>query len=238
MVLKAEGVSKNFIRETENSNIFEALEKTDFELKPGELTVLVGLSGSGKTTLMNILAGLLSPDEGKVMLDGTDLYDMEDKALSVFRNRHFGIIPQGQTAISTLTVLENVILPATIYKNAGGSRNSADNKTESKADLVGKAETLLGKMGILYLKNVFPKELSGGELRRVSIARALINEPEIIFADEPTSDLDEKNTELVFDILKGIAGEGKAVLAVTHEHDAGRFADRIYRMDEGVLKEE
>jgi len=223
MILKAEGISKRFIRETDNSNIFYAVQKTDFELSESALTVLEGRSGSGKTTLLNMLAGLLSPTEGSIMLDDTDIYSMDDKTLSLFRNKHFGIIPQGQTAVSTLTVLENVILPATIYRN--------------EMDLSSKAEEMLTRMGIGHLKNVFPKELSGGELRRVSIARALIMEPEIIFADEPTSDLDDENTDMVFGILKEIAQSGKAVLAVTHERDAGKYADRMFRMKNGVLEE-
>ncbi len=223
MILRAEGISKQFNRETENTNIFHAVRKTDFELTAGQLTVLEGRSGSGKTTFLNILAGLLSPTEGKVLLDGTDLYSMNDRTLSLYRNRHFGIIPQGQTAVPTLTVLENVVLPATIYRN--------------RFDLSARAEQLLERMDIGHLRHIFPRELSGGELRRVSIARALIMEPEIVFADEPTSDLDDENTELVFQILKEIAESGKAVLAVTHERDAGRFADRMFRMKEGALKE-
>ena len=222
MILKAEGISKSFIRETDTTNMFFAVQKTDFELSESALTVLEGRSGSGKTTLLNMLAGLLSPTEGRIMLDDTDIYSMDDKTLSLFRNKHFGIIPQGQTAVSTLTVLENVILPATIYKN--------------EMDLSAKAEETLMRMGIGHLKNVFPKELSGGELRRVSIARALIMEPEIIFADEPTSDLDDENTDMVFGILKEIAQSGKAVLAVTHERDAGQYADRMFRMKNGVLE--
>ncbi|MCR5090552.1 MAG: ABC transporter ATP-binding protein [Oscillospiraceae bacterium] len=223
MLLKAEGISKQYLRENGNSNIFFSVRETDFELPASALTVLEGRSGSGKTTLLNMLAGLLSPSKGRVTLDGTDLYGMNDRELSLFRNRHFGIIPQGQTAISTLTVLENVILPASLSGNTPG--------------LSSRAARLLERMGIGHLKNVFPRELSGGELRRVSIARALINEPEVIFADEPTSDLDDENTALVFRILRELAGDGKAVLAVTHERDAGKYADRMFQMRSGRLGE-
>ncbi len=223
MLLKAEGVSKQYLRESGGTNIFYAVRKTDFELPTAAFTVLEGRSGSGKTTLLNMLAGLLSPTEGRITLDGTELYGMGDRELSLFRNRHFGIIPQGQTAVSTLTVLENVILPASIC------RGTPDQSV--------RAGQLLERMGIGHLKNVFPKELSGGELRRVSIARSLIMDPEIIFADEPTSDLDDENTELVFHILKELAGEGKAVLAVTHERDAGKYADRMFRMKDGLPEE-
>jgi len=223
MILKAEGINRQFIRETENTNIFYAVKKTDFRLEPGVMTVLEGHSGSGKTTFLNMLAGLLRPSEGRVVLDDTDIYNMNDKELSMFRNKYFGIIPQGQTAVSTLTVLENVMLPATIYKNSINAEK--------------KAEELLERMGMIHLKNVFPKELSGGELRRVSIARALILDPGVIFADEPTSDLDDRNTDLVFNILKQISREGKAVIVVTHERNAERYADRMLRMTDGCLEE-
>ncbi len=223
MVLKAEQISKKFSRISGNTNIFYAVQKTDFVLPGGELTILEGSSGSGKTTLLNMMAGLLVPSEGKVTLDEIDIYSMDDKLLSKFRNDRYGIIPQGQTAVSTLTVLENVMLPGSIYGQDKG--------------LMKKAEQLLERMGILNLKSVFPNELSGGEMRRMSIARALIRDPEVIFADEPTSDLDDGNTELVFDILRAIAGEGKAVMVVTHERNADKHADRMYRMNGGYLKE-
>ncbi len=223
MLLKAEGISKQFIRVSDKANVLNAVSRTDFELIPGALTVLEGQSGSGKTTLLNMLAGLLSPSEGKIFLDKTNIYSLDDKNLSRLRNRHFGIIPQGQTAVSTLTVLENVILPGTIYG--------------SKSDVPEHADKLLEMMGISHLRRVFPKELSGGELRRVSIARALIMDPDILFADEPTSDLDGENTKLIFKILKGEAQRGKAVLVVTHEKDAEIYADRMFRMEHGDLRE-
>ncbi len=223
MILKAEKVTRQFNRVSGSSNIFFAVHETDFELPGGLLTVLEGRSGSGKTTFLSMLSGLLRPSSGNIYLDGADIYAQTDKELSRFRNDNFGIVPQGQTAIATLTVMENVMLPGTIYGLDEGLRE--------------KAEKLLDRMGILDLADVLPKELSGGEIRRMAIARALIRDPKVIFADEPTSDLDDANTDIVFDILKSIAADGKAVLVVTHERNADKYADRMYRMDAGVLME-
>ncbi len=219
MVLRGEKIEKSFSR---SGREFLAVEETDFSLQGGGLCVLQGRSGSGKTTLLNMLSGILAPTRGKVFFDDTDLYVMNDKDLSRFRGEHFGIIPQGQSAIPTLTVLENVVLPGTIYSHSP--------ETEKKA------KELLETMQIADLEAVMPRELSGGELRRMAIARAMIRDPEVIFADEPTSDLDDKNTEIVFNILKKIAESGKAVLVVSHEKCASSFADVMYRMNSGSLE--
>ena len=221
MELKAEGVSHRFFRETKNSNFFYAVKKTDFELKAGTLTEITGRSGSGKTTFPNILSGLLKPTEGKVLLDGRDIYSLDDTRCSILRNRSFGVIPQGQTAVSSLSVLENVLLPWRLYEKSAAPEE--------------RAEELLQRVGISELRDARPKELSGGELRRLSIARALIIDPDIIFADEPTGDLDDENTIEVLKLLKRSAEEGKAVLLVTHENEAEKYADRIYRMNNGEL---
>ncbi len=219
MLLRGEKIEKSFSR---SGREFKAVEQTDFSLSGGSLCVLQGRSGSGKTTLMNMLSSILEPSSGKVFFNDTDLYQMNDKELSRFRGEHFGIIPQGQSAISTLTVLENVVLPGTIYEKDPGIEE--------------KARELLEKMQIADLENVLPGELSGGEMRRMAIARAMIRDPEVIFADAPTSDLDDKNTETVLGILKKIAESGKAVLVVSHEKCASSFADVMYRMNSGVLE--
>ena len=149
MILKAEKVTRQFNRISGNSNVFYAVHETDFELPGGLLTVLEGRSGSGKTTFLNMLSGLLRPSSGNIYLDGTDIYSQTDKELSRFRNDNYGIVPQGQSAIATLTVMENVMLPGTIYGQDEGLHE--------------KAEKLLDRMGILELADVLPKELSGGE---------------------------------------------------------------------------
>ena len=224
MSLTAESLTKEFIRETKNTNRFTAVDNVSLTLDSGELTVLMGRSGSGKTTLLNMLSGLLEPSSGRVSYDGRSLYEMSDKQLSRLRNKHFGIIPQGQTAIHSLSVMENIMLPFALYGEGG-------------AEDEGYARELMERLDILQLEGAKPAELSGGELRRMAIARAVIRKPPVIFADEPTGDLDDENTIAVFDFLKALAGEGAAVLVVTHENDAKPYADKLLTMSSGRLNE-
>lgn len=223
MKLKAEKIGRMYFRSARNTNFFYAIESLDFELKEGCITAVTGRSGSGKTTFINMLCGLLTPSNGRVLLDETDIYALSDKQRSIVRNRHFGIIPQGQTGLQSLTVLENVMLPAAIYGKAEGKKE--------------KAKTLIEKLGISDLREVYSNELSGGELRRMSVARALINEPEIIIADEPTGDLDADTTVLVMEMLKECAEKGASVLLVTHDKDVLPYSDIVFTMEKGVLKE-
>ena len=222
-MLRTEGVSRNFFRRRGESNYFTAVQPVDFELVPGALTEVTGRSGSGKSTFLNLLAGLLAPTSGKVWLDDVDLYSLPDGKLSRLRNRRFGVIPQGQTALRSLTVLENVLLPCALF---GG---------ELPAD---EARALLEQVGIADLADVKCGELSGGEMRRMAIARALIRRPDVLLADEPTGDLDDANTAGVLELLRGAARQGAAVLLVTHEAEARKYADVVYRMDAGRLTAE
>lgn len=224
MILRAEGISKKYPRKMKQENFFYAVNQMDFTLEPGKVTEIVGRNGSGKTTFLNMMAGLLSPSEGKVFLGDADIYSLNDKELSKVRNRNIGVIPQGQTGLASLTVLENVKLPYALYHK--------DRACDAYALEV------LEKVGISELAEVYPNELSGGELRRLAIARALIMKPSIVLADEPTGDLDDENTEVVLALLRRIADEGTAVLLVTHEAEAAKYADEIYRMNAGDLRKE
>lgn len=221
MELKAQGIARRYFRQGKGKNFFYAVQKTDLVLSTGTLTEVTGRSGSGKSTLLNMLAGLLEPSEGAVLLDDADLYAMDDGARSELRNRHIGVVPQGQTGLHSLTVLENIKLPTLMY----GKEPCSDDR----------AEELLDRVGILPLRDVYPNELSGGEMRRLAIARALAADPAVILADEPTGDLDDENTQLVLSLLRGCADDGKAVLLVTHETEAAAYADSVYRMSGGVL---
>lgn len=221
MILKAEGIQKEFARVRGDSNVFCAVQPLDFALTPGKLIEITGRSGSGKSTLLNMLAGLLQPTAGRVLLGDTDLYALPDDKLSALRSAHIGVVPQGQTALHSLTVLENVLLPAQL---AGGRPDPAD-----------RARELLHKVDIAALENEKPAALSGGELRRMAIARALINRPKVLLADEPTGDLDDENTAAVLRLLQDCARDGAAVLLVTHEAEAAKYADEIWRMDAGML---
>ena len=222
MNLRAENISKKYYRPTKNASHLEAVKPLGFILEEGKVTEITGRSGSGKSTLLYMLAGLLKPDSGKVLLDDQDLYSLTDDQLSRLRNQKFGVIPQGQTGLFALTVLENVLAPVAIY---GDTKNYEEN-----------AKKLLSMVGIENLGDSKMSELSGGEMRRMAIARALILDPEIIFADEPTDDLDDENTKAVLALLQKIARGGKSVLLVTHESMAEQYADIIYRMDAGRLE--
>lgn len=223
MKLKSKGITRSFFRKGRNTNFFYALQKTDFELQEGAVTEIVGRSGSGKTTFANILSGLLVPTEGSLYLDGVELYALKDERRSILRNRHIGMVPQGQTGLQSLNVLENVLAPAMMYGDMKGREALARQYLE--------------EMEISDLCDVYSNELSGGELRRMSIARALINSPEIIIADEPTGDLDDDTTALVLRLFRRLAEKGCSVLIVTHEQEAIHYADNIYRMEKGVLSE-
>ena len=222
MKLRAEQVSRQFFRTTKQSNVFLAVKETSLTLEPGQLVAITGRSGSGKSTLLNMMAGLLEPTAGKVWLDEIDLYALDDKERSKLRNHSFGIIPQGQTGLSSLTVLENVKLPFLLY---------GEEAPEERA------RALLEEVGIGSLANAYPNELSGGEMRRLAIARALIREPGLVLADEPTGDLDDENTKTVLTLLRQAADRGAAVLLVTHEGEALPYADRVCRMNDGILAE-
>lgn len=222
MVVQAEGISRSFFRNGTGSNYFMAVKETDFSLEEGILTEIMGRSGSGKTTFASMLAGILLPSTGRVLFGEKDLYALSDGERSAFRNRNIGIIPQGQTGLKSLTVLENVLLPASMYGSGEEKKN--------------RAMELLARMGIDDLCEVYANELSGGELRRMAIARALINGPRLVIADEPTGDLDDDSTRKVMEVLRACADGGAAVLMITHEKDAAEYADSIWEMKGGVLR--
>ena len=223
MELIAKGVSRRYFRQGKGKNFFYAVQGADLTLTAGTLTEITGRSGSGKSTLLNMLAGLLEPTEGHVLLDDADLYALEDRERSKLRNTAIGVIPQGQTGLHSLTMLENVKLPSMMYEK------------EPCSDAW--AEGLLARVGIAHLRDVYPNELSGGEMRRLAIARALVMKPGILLADEPTGDLDDENTREVLSLLRRCADDGAAVLLVTHETEAAAYADTIYKMSDGILLE-
>ena len=221
-MLVAQGVTKKFFRKgREEAQWFDAVSGADVSLAPGEFVVLMGRSGGGKSTLLNMLAGLLAPNEGCVQLNGQDLYALSDDELSRLRNEHIGVVPQGQTPLYSLTVVQNVTLPYLMYR--------ADDGVEARA------LELLDSLGIRHLADSYPSELSGGEMRRMAIARALVCNPAVVLADEPTSDLDDENTRIVLRKLRDVADAGAAVLVATHDQAAIPFADRTLRIDGGKM---
>ena len=222
MIIEATGLTKEFARARGGKRLFTAVHPLDIGLEERQLTVVSGHSGSGKSTLANMLAGILTPTAGHVRLDGTDLYLLRDEELSRLRNERIGLVPQGHTALRALTVLDNVLLPSVLY-----------SKNEAPAD---RARELLAAVGLGDLADAAPTELSGGELRRMAIARALLMDPAIVIADEPTAGLDSANATTVLTLLRDAADRGTAVLVVSHEAEAQRFADHSYVMEDGHLR--
>lgn len=221
MELRAEKISQDFLRYSAKDGYFIAVQETDFHLAAGTLTVVTGRSGSGKSTLLHILGGLMKPVTGRVLVDGVDLYAMGEDARTRLRSRRIGIVPQRLMSLAALSVRENILLPALL--------------TGTQEQAAARAGALMERLGIRKLGAVTPSELSGGELRRVTIARALVMQPGILLADEPTGDLDEENTRSVLSLLRETADAGTAVLLVTHEREAAKYADTCYTMTEGTL---
>lgn len=266
-------LTRQFVR---RGTPFDAVSHVNLTVDAGEFIAIVGRSGNGKSTLINMVAGLIRPTSGTVSVAGRNVADLGDKALSVLRNRTIGFVTQSQTLLGNLTVLDNVILPATMFpeplpfaQNAEATdavaqaaatndeaaadsaadlfmpdviapitdrENTPSNTAASRPDLFAtRARTLLTQLGVADLADSYPRELSGGEMRRVSIARALMNQPSLLIADEPTGDLDQESTDIVMRLLRDQANNGTAILMVTHDPDALEYADRVYRMDAGVL---
>jgi len=226
MKLEAAGIEKWYFRGRGDSNRFFAVKNTDLVLAPGTVTVLTGRSGSGKTTLLHMMAGLLTPDSGTICVDGNNLYEMSDRELSRFRNEHMGVIPQSAELLPVLTVMENILLPQGLFM---------DRTDAAMKDVRKKAEELLDRMGILQLTDVKARELSGGELRRAAAARALCASPALVFADEPTSDLDDENMRIVLGLLRKAADGGASVLIVSHDPEAKEYADQSLDMKQGEI---
>lgn len=219
-ILEVKNISKKFIR---GDRGFYALEDVSFSVDKSELVYIKGKSGSGKSTLLNLIAGLLRPDSGSVNFNGVDISTYSDEKISEYRNVSIGYVPQSLGTLPNLTIAENVELPFHIYKKQDSARE--------------RALMLLDKMHILELKDEFPRSLSGGELNRVLLARALMNEPKLIITDELTSDLDSATTKDIMKILYDIHESGTTLIMVTHDDDIIRDKDRVIHMEAGKLTE-
>lgn len=218
MILKAQSIIKEYTR---GSRPFRAVDDVSLEIEEGEFISIVGRSGSGKSTLLNILAGLLTPTAGTVSFDGKNYADLDDKERSFLRNTKLGYSMQGQSVLPNLTVLQNVLLPFTFFRKDSGSDQ--------------KARELLEQAGLLPLIDQYPASLSGGEMRRVSIVRALLASPKLLIADEPTGDLDEATTKEIMELFQSAAKKGTAVLMVTHDISTTHYAERFFTMKNGKL---
>jgi hypothetical protein len=218
MLLKASNLSKVFKRKGVQ---FSAVEGVSISLNEDSFTFILGRSGSGKTTLLNLLSGLLKPTSGDIFFEDKNVLSLNDKYGSFYRNAEIGFVPQVLGSLPNLTVLDNVRLPFYMFKREGGDG--------------GRALNLLEMMGILHLKDEFPSSLSGGEEKRMLIARSLINAPKLLIADEPTSNLDVKTTQEVMESIRRVYKQGVACLIVTHDESIIEKGSDVYKMENGKL---
>lgn len=204
-------------------SIVRAVDNVDLEVPRGQMVSIVGHSGSGKTTLLSLIGGLTRPSSGRVLIDGTNIWTMNDRELSRLRNRKIGFSFQFASLMPTLTALDNVKLPATF------SRETALDHQ--------RAVDLLNMVGLQDRLMSYPGQLSGGEQRRVALARTLMNEPELILADEPTGDLDEDTEADILEIFRKISSKGVTIIIVTHSRAVASQASRMLKMHRGHLSE-
>ena len=218
MLLQTRQLSRTFTR---NGSDFFAVRNVDFSIDTFDFVFIVGRSGSGKTTLLNLISGILEPTSGSVLFGDKDITLMNDIEKSYYRNESIGFVPQSLGALPNLSVLDNVRVPFFLFRRDG--------------DTEGRALSLLEVMKIAHLKNEMPKNLSGGELKRMLIARALMNDPKLLIADEPTANLDAETAVGVMQAIKDINKLGTAVLIVTHDSNILDPSCTTYRMDLGTL---
>ena len=220
MLIKAKGLSKIY---GSGENQVVALDKADLTIAPGDFISIIGPSGSGKSTLLHLLSGLDHPTSGSLTYDGQEIYTLSDKELSAFRRRQMGFIFQQFNLLPVLTARENILMPLLLDK-----KQPDEGYLNQLAELLGLRERL----------DHLPHELSGGQQQRVAIARALIARPEVIFADEPTGNLDSKSGGEVMELLKGIRKRmGKTLVIITHDNRIAAAADRQLTIMDGVLSE-
>lgn len=206
-------------------NIVKAVDGISLEVENGKFTAIIGTSGSGKSTLLHCLAGLDKPTSGEVILGNKNIYSLNDDELSRIRRQEFGFIFQSFNLIPVLNVYDNIILPIQL-----------DSKKEDKEYIM----NIIKKVGLEDQLKKFPNELSGGQQQRVAIARALSNKPAVIFADEPTGNLDSKTTEEVMSLLRSTVSElNQTLLMITHDENIAKEADRIITISDGkIIKDE
>ncbi len=224
MLLNVKNVRKQYQRD----KVFVAVDNVSFSLAHQDFACIMGRSGSGKTTLLNMIAGIITPTQGRVIIDNTDISVLADKQVSQFRNQTIGYVPQGNSLLTSLNAIENICLPYIFYNK--GNQNLTD-----KDNLLERAEQLMQQVGISYLSQLYPKQMSGGEMRRVAIVRSLICAPKLLLADEPTNDLDQESAEQIMQLLATINLEGTAILMVTHDLDVANYAKHQYKMEAGKL---
>lgn len=224
MLLKVCNLSKQYKR---NNQYFNAVDYINFSMNDTEMVSLFGQSGSGKSTLLNMIVGILQPTSGTILLDGEDIIEKSRNELAWLRNKKIGYVMQGQNLLSNFTILDNVCMPCYLSRE---KENEIKRKNYKE-----KAIQLLLEVGLEGVEEAYPNELSGGELRRVSIARALIQEPKLLIADEPTSNLDSENALRIIKVFQKIKEKKVAVLISTHDSNFLTYSDQSYNIKQGKL---
>ena len=217
MLLKVDHLTKNYVR---GGVEFAAVDDVSFELKEGEFVSVIGHSGCGKSTLFSVIAGLVSPTSGSVIFDGVDYLSLPSKAKAEYRNTKMGYILQGQNLLQNFNVIENICMPLSLGKH---------QIDQSVVDEV------LDTFGLTEMAKEYPVNLSGGEQRRISIARTLVHSPKLIIADEPTSNLDPTNSQIIIDAFRKFCQKGATVLMSSHNIALADTADRQFKMANGKL---
>jgi putative ABC transport system ATP-binding protein len=218
-VINLDKIVKNYYI---GSIVVEALRSVDIDIKTNEYVAIMGPSGSGKSTLMNLVGALDTPTSGSYVLNGTDVSKMDDDRLAEIRNQEIGFIFQTFNLLPRYTALENVMLPL-VYAGIG------------KSERIEMATKTLAEVGLADRMDHKPNELSGGQRQRVAVARALVNNPSIILADEPTGNLDSKTSIDIMKLFGHIHNKGNTIILVTHEEDIARYAHRIIRLIDGMI---
>ena len=217
-ILEAQAITKTYTIDTRQISV---LDKISFAVDSGEFVVIKGSSGSGKTTLLSLMSGLDNPSAGRILMEDIDITDMTEDDLAPLRNETIGFVFQSFHLVPSLTALENIMFPAEL---------KGDAEAETKA------MTLLKRVGLENRATNFPHQLSGGEKQRVAICRALINSPKIIFADEPTGNLDSKNSQGILEVLLELHKESQTTLVlITHSAEVAALADRVITLEDGRI---
>ena len=218
-ILKVENLTKSYGK---GEAKVDAIKNINLSINKGEFVAIVGPSGSGKSTLLHLLGGVDKPTSGKVYINDVDIYNLKEKDLSIFRRRNVGLIYQFYNLIPVLSVKENILLPAEL-----------DNRKIDKEYL----EDLLKTLDLKERENHLPSELSGGQQQRTSIGRALINRPSIVLADEPTGNLDSKNSKEIVELLKvSVKKYNQTLIMITHDTNIALQADRVITIEDGIIK--
>jgi ABC-type lipoprotein export system ATPase subunit len=220
-VIELESVTKKYF--LDEDTMVCPVRDVSLTIEKGDLALIIGRSGSGKTTLLSIAGGLIRPTSGKVFIEGVDIWGLQEPELSTFRARKLGFVFQSPSLLPSLSVLENVVLP------------SRFTRASPPGDVRSFGRNLLEMVGLGARAGSYPHQLSSGEHKRAVIARALINQPDILLADEPTGDLDRGTAQDIVDLLKDINNTGQTIVMVTHNLDIVPSTDRVLTMEEGRL---